>query len=78
MKFQPVLPIELTDKIRWINRPVFRILESAEIPEGPSDKDRETGLGDTNLISLLGPATKRAGGNLLGCRCFYGISDRNG
>lgn len=62
LKFQPVLPIDLTEDIRLITRPVFRLYESREVPSGTFNDDRDRGLGDTNLISLLGPATKEAGG----------------
>jgi hypothetical protein len=56
-KFQPVAPFLLTEKWRIINRPVFQI-QSFEFPElGPNGLqfDRETGLGDTVLLSALSP-----------------------
>ena len=58
LKFQPVMPVLLTDKIRLINRPVFQ-LQSFETPERTStglEWGSETGLGDTVLLNVLAPA----------------------
>ena len=56
LKFQPVMPMLLTEEIRLINRPVFQ-LQSFETPDLTTGKwGRETGLGDTILLQLLAPA----------------------
>jgi hypothetical protein len=53
-KFQPVMPLLLTKKIRLINRPVFQF-QSFETPSG-LEWDTETGLGDTVLLNVFAPA----------------------
>ena len=54
---QPVLPIPLTERWNLITRPIISIV-SAPIPK-PSGFDRESGLGDSALLSLLSPADPR-------------------
>ena len=57
-KFQPVTPFLLTSKWRFINRPVIQV-QSFELPEltpAGLSFSRESGLGDTVLLSVLSPA----------------------
>ena len=65
-KFQPVLPIELSSKLRFIGRPLFPIVESNPIAEvdatGRVDFDRKTGFGDIQMATILAPAKKSADG----------------
>ena len=64
-KFQPVMPLLLTDEVRMINRPVFQ-LQSFDVPTPKAnglDWDRETGLGDTVLLQAFSPAQES--GNLV-------------
>ena len=53
--FQPVLPVPLTEDWNLITRPVLPIV-SAPVPQPDGSFDRETGLGDMALMSLLSPA----------------------
>ena len=57
-KFQPVMPMLLTDEIRLINRPVvqFQSFDTPRLTSTGVDWDRKTGLGDTILLQLLAPA----------------------
>lgn len=52
---QPVMPVPLTEKWNWINRPVIPIVD-APIPQLDGSFDRETGLGDIAYMGLLTPA----------------------
>ena len=64
-KFQPVMPLLLTEEVRMINRPVFQ-LQSFDVPTPKAnglDWDRETGLGDTVLLQAFSPA--QGAGNLV-------------
>ncbi len=57
LKFQPVTPFLLTEKWRMVIRPVLQ-LQSFETPSlSPSglEWNREDGLGDTVLLSVLSP-----------------------
>lgn len=56
--FQPVLPLRLTEDWNLITRPVLPIV-SAPIPQLDGSVDRENGLGDVALMSLLSPANPR-------------------
>lgn len=71
LKFQPVLPLELTDKVslpgpdqglRLIARPVFPLIESNPVPQGNGSADQETGFGDIQMATLISPAKKGADG----------------
>jgi len=53
-----VLPLRLTEDWNLITRPVLPIV-SAPIPQLDGSFDRETGLGDIALMSLLSPADPR-------------------
>jgi hypothetical protein len=57
-KFQPVMPLLLTDKIRLINRPVlqFQSFETPELTSNGLEWDTESGLGDTVLLNVFSPA----------------------
>ena len=52
-KFQPVMPMQLTDEWRVIVRPVIPIVYN-EVPQGrPGNWDREFGLGDVVLLTAF-------------------------
>ncbi len=57
-KFQPVMPLLLTEKIRLITRPVFQFqsFETPSITSTGLEWDRESGLGDTVLLQAFAPA----------------------
>jgi hypothetical protein len=61
-KFQPVMPMLLTEEIRLINRPVFQFqsFDTPELTPTGMDWDRKTGLGDTILMQVLAPADSGA------------------
>jgi len=58
MTFQPVLPVPLTEDWNLITRPVLPVV-SSPIPQFGGGWDRETGIGDLALMSLLSPADPR-------------------
>ena len=57
-KFQPVMPLLLTEDIRLINRPVFQLqsFETPDVTPTGLDWNRATGLGDTILLQMVSPA----------------------
>jgi hypothetical protein len=57
-KFQPVMPMLLTEDIRLINRPVlqFQSFDTPDLTPTGMEWDRKTGMGDTVLLQLLAPA----------------------
>jgi hypothetical protein len=54
-KFQPVMPLGLTEDWNLIVRPVFAFLNTPTL-ESDGDIDRTSGIGETSVIALLSPA----------------------
>lgn len=57
-KFQPVMPLKLTEDWNLIVRPVFEFLNTPTIRSSGSI-DRTSGIGQTSMIALLSPARIR-------------------
>jgi hypothetical protein len=62
LKFQPVMPLLLTDKIRLINRPVlqFQSFETPSMASTGLEWETEYGLGDTVFLQAFAPADSGA------------------
>jgi hypothetical protein len=69
-KFQPVLPIDITDKIRFIARPLFELVTTQPRPSinsnGKLEFGNKTGFGDIGLATVFAPAKKGTGGAFWG------------
>jgi hypothetical protein len=57
-KFQPVMPLKLTENWNLIVRPVFEFLSTPTI-DSSGDIDRTEGIGQTSAIALISPAEVR-------------------
>jgi hypothetical protein len=54
--FQPFLPIPIGDEWMFTARPVFPIVTNSTLSPGEDQRDsHETGLGDIQMLSLIGP-----------------------
>ena len=70
LKFQPVLPLDLTSGLRLVARPVFPLVvnrpESTPRMDGSLSLKRQTAFGDIGMVTLLAPAKKESQGSFWG------------
>jgi hypothetical protein len=53
--FQPALPIQISNDLLFIARPVFPLVTQPVLNQDGSTAEHKTGYGDTQLFAVLGP-----------------------